>query len=171
MAHPEQRQFFEELRIKFPQFFNNVSVIDCGSLDVNGTLRDFFTNSEYIGVDIVGGYGVDIIKKVSELRFKEEFDTVISGEMLEHDEYWGESLKKMYDMCKKGGLIAISCAGRLRPEHGTIKTGNIWGTSDDYYRNIEPKDITSVLKAELFRESIAKESENGFDTYFWGVKL
>jgi len=170
MAHTAQREFFERVKRLFPESFDNVDVVDFGSLDVNGNLKDLFTNSNYTGVDIVAGRNVDVVSKAHEYNPKTKYDTVVSGEMLEHDEYWQQSLQNMYRLCKKGGLIAISCAGRGRPEHGTRRTdGNEWGTGD-YYMNITPEHIMEVYKSDMFEEWYFEENETAHDTYFYGKK-
>src|SRR5574343_1072721 len=115
MAHKEQKDFFNKVKEKYPNNFKNIKVVDFGSLDVNGSLKDMFDNCEYLGVDIVQGNNVDIVTKAHEFTSDVQYDTVISGEMLEHDEYWKQSLMNMYNVCKQGGLIAISCAGEGRP--------------------------------------------------------
>lgn len=171
MAHQAQKDFFIEVKTKYPDFFNNVKVIDCGSLDVNGSLRDMFTNSDYLGVDIVSGKNVDLVSAIKNLPYENAtFDAVISGEMLEHDESWKESLEKMYKLCKKGGLIAISAAGKDRPEHGTRRTGAIWGTAPDYYMNIEEHHIRSVYTPDMFTESEVRYNPVAKDIYFFGIK-
>lgn len=170
MAHKEQQDFFQSVKDKFPDRFKNVSVIDCGSLDINGSLRDFFENPDYLGVDIAHGRGVDLVCKVHELNLTKKFDVVVSSEMLEHDEHWRESLAKMYDLCRSGGLIVISAAGEGRSEHGTRRTGAIWGTSGDYYMNILEKHIKEVYNPSMFTEmEISHEKKHG-DIYFWGIK-
>ena len=170
MAHYAQKIFFHTVKDKFPNNFKNVKVIDCGSLNVNGSLKDMFSDSEYKGVDIVAGDNVDEVCPIHKLKYKNEFDTVISGEMLEHDEYWKESLLKMFNMCKSKGIIAISCAGKGRKEHGTIRSdGNEWGTGN-YYMNIEPRHIQEIYKENMFIETYYEENDNTKDTYFYGVK-
>lgn len=170
MAHKEQQDFFKSVKEKFPDRFKDVSVIDCGSLDINGSLRDFFENPDYLGVDIAHGRGVDLVSRIHELNLNKKFDVVVSSEMLEHDEYWRESLAKMYDLCKKGGLIVISAAGEGRPEHGTRRTGAIWGTSSDYYMNILESHIKEVYNTSMFEEmEISHERKHG-DIYFYGIK-
>lgn len=52
MAHPEQQVFMLSVKNKFPEKFNNCSVLDVGSLDINGNNRYLFSNYTYIGVDI-----------------------------------------------------------------------------------------------------------------------
>lgn len=171
MSHPEQRDFFVSVKKQYPASFKNVKVIDCGSLDVNGSLKDLFEDSDYTGVDIVqGGRNVDIVSKTHELPFHEEFDTVLSGEMLEHDEYWELSLKKMFDMVKPGGILALSAATDGRPEHGTTRTGAHWGTSHDYYMNINAGHIRSVLKPEWFAHYEISVHKGHSDIFFLGVK-
>ena len=177
MAHREQRDFFKRVQIMFPRSFRDVRVLDCGSLDVNGCLREFFTGKRttYIGVDIVKGPNVNLICKVHELKIPTPlFDTVVSAEMLEHDEFWRESLAQMYKVLKPGGLMAIRCAGPTRHEHGTQRTsrGKLYGTSPDYYRNLSQRDIACALSADDTTFHKFETSGRGTeDTYFWGVKV
>jgi hypothetical protein len=43
MAHPEQQKFFEQLKVLFPDHFSGkINVLEIGSQDINGTVRDFF---------------------------------------------------------------------------------------------------------------------------------
>lgn len=174
MAHIEQKKFFTKVKEKYPENFKKVRVIDCGSLDVNGSLKDLFEDSVYIGVDIANGKNVDVVSKIKDLNYKEKFDTVVSGEMLEHDETWKESLEKMYGMAKPGALIAISCAGEGRPEHGTTKTTGakkIWGTSPDYYMNLTEKHFKEIYKPEMFTDYEFSYNQKSQDQYFFGKKV
>ena len=59
MAHLEQRRFFEQVKTDYPKFFQSVSVLEVGSLDINGSLRDLFQDCNYLGVDVATGKGVD----------------------------------------------------------------------------------------------------------------
>lgn len=170
MAHIQQKEFFNKVKEKYPQYFDGIRVIDFGSLNVNGSLKDLFTNSNYIGVDIVNGDNVDIVSKAHEYKEGNNFDATISGEMLEHDEFWRDSLLNMYNLTRKGGLIAISCAGKDRPEHGTRRSdGMEWGTGD-YYMNIEPHHIREVFKDDMFTDIYFEENQQSKDTYFYGIK-
>jgi len=174
MAHPAQRAFFEKVKKKYPDNFYGVRVIDFGSLDVNGSLKDLFENSEYVGVDIHEGKNVDVISKAHEFDSQFKVDTVVSGEMLEHDEHWLKSLKNMYNQLKSGGLLVFSAAGFSRPEHGTKKTtgdSNLWGTSPDYYKNITVKMIRDEFLPHYQMTDVHIErSPNGDDIYFYGIK-
>ena len=193
MAHPEQRQFFERVKHMHPWSFKDVHVLDCGSLDVNGSLRDLFEGGSYTGIDIVAGRNVDIAVPVHEFGSPNspgfigdtvKFDTIVSGEMLEHDPHWRESLKRMYELLKPRGLLAISCAGPGRPEHGTRRSGTgVWTdpATPDYYLNISQEDIAEVFQFKLHTgvhqgEALFKWWELSGratwpqDTYFWGMK-
>lgn len=89
MAHPQQKEFCLKVKSLFPECFDNVNVLDVGSLDINGNNQYLFTNANYLGLDIGPGPNVDIIKPVHifayQLQYHEYFDVIISTEMLEHD--------------------------------------------------------------------------------------
>jgi SAM-dependent methyltransferase len=177
MAHHQQRKFFTKLRKRFPEKFRYVRVLDCGSLDVNGSLKELFTESEYIGVDIRPGKNVDLVSPVHQLPLEDgAFDTVVSAEMLEHDEHWQASLRRMVALLKPGGLLAISAAGEGRPVHGTDAIPDVdqatYGTSPSYYRNLTPADLHAAFDDamdEHFRVwDIGRHLEH-CDLYFFGV--
>ena len=182
MAHDAQRAFFRRVRAQFPEHFRGVRVLDCGSLNVNGSLREFFDECAYIGIDIRAGRDVDHVTLVHEYRPPHPFDTVVSSEMLEHDEHWEESLQAMLRALRPGGLLALSCAGPDRPEHGTTHAPDtiggpqgdgLWGTSPDYYRTISFWDLNIAFRS-LRRQfaSWGYESHGSpvHDTYFWVIK-
>lgn len=117
--HKEVKRFCQSIKSLHPLHFMQTSVLDCGSLDINGNNRYLFDNCIYMGVDIVEGKNVDIVTRVHDLKIDFQFDCVISTEMLEHDEFYAESLKTMFKLTSPGGLILITAAGYGREEHGT----------------------------------------------------
>lgn len=176
MAHAAQKSFFNTVKDAHYEKFVCTRVLDCGSLNVNGTIRDLFIDPvEYVGIDIVGGPDVDIVASVAEFKDNhfghdgtQPFEVIVSGEMLEHDEFWKEDIQRMIDMLKSGGLLAVSCAGKDRPEHGTRRTGSEWGTNPDYYRNIEALDVEPFR--DQFEEFYVIENTHDKDLYFYGIK-
>lgn len=174
MAHRQQRKFFEVTRKKYPQAFHQVRVVDCGSLDVNGCLRDLFTESEYIGVDVRSGQNVDLVSPIHEVPLPDgAFDTVVSAEMLEHDPYWVESLQRMYALCKPGGWIVLSAAAPGRKEHGTSQhpdAGVTYGVLPAYYRNISAADLRFAFQGLPFAMSKTSAHLKHCDIYFVGQK-
>lgn len=183
MAHKEQRDFFEIVRASMPHLFHGVRALDCGSLDVNGSLRDLFDDTtNYIGVDVRAGRNVHLVSVVHQLPLADGwFDTVVSAEMLEHDPYWDLSLRKMHQLLRVGGLLVISTATHGREEHGTDRIPDIvdgqprnWSANDqNHYRNIDESDVRNAFLGtfeEKFRSYGFGVNEEHHDLYFWGIK-
>jgi SAM-dependent methyltransferase len=174
MAHKEQADFCNFVREKFPEKFNDVSVLDIGSLDINGSNRYLFSGDySYIGVDLGPGKNVDVICRGHEFRRENKFDVVISSECFEHDEFYTLTIKNMYDHLKPGGVFLFTCATTGRPEHGTTRTS----PSDapfvgDYYKNITENDVRDVMDIENIFSEFKFISREIFpqDLYFYGIK-
>ena len=109
MAHPEQSQYFRSVKNRFPGKFTNCSVLDIGSLDINGNNRYLFTNYKYVGVDIGPGKNVDVVSRGHEYKSDTLFDIVISSECFEHDEFWPLTMQNGINLLKSGGLFLWRC--------------------------------------------------------------
>lgn len=170
--HTEPWELFKEVKQMFPEYFEKKKVLEAGSLDVNGSIRGFFTDCWYTGVDVGPGKGVDLVSPIHEVVTPNEFDVVCSTEMLEHDKYWQQSLKQMYDNLKPGGLFIFSCAGPTRQEHGTTRTSPKDSPfTTDYYRNISIEDFESILPlGELFSKGHITYKRGKADLLMWGIK-
>ena len=173
MAHEAQRVFFEAVKGIYPEFFKDQRVLEVGSLNINGTVRDFFENCAYTGIDIGPGPGVDIVISGADYKAPDEsFDIAVSAECFEHNPEWRETFSNMVRLVRPGGLIAFTCAGEGRPEHGTSNSDI--GSSPltvslgwEYYRNLTPEDF-SDLTDEV--DGIFVENSTACDLYFVGVK-
>jgi hypothetical protein len=64
-------------------------VLEFGSLDINGSVRDLFNADIYLGVDLQGGPGVDIVADAMFFDHPIKFDCVVCCEVLEHAKYLG----------------------------------------------------------------------------------
>lgn len=176
MAHAAQRNFFERVKAQFPEYFKGKKVLDCGSLDVNGTLKDLFEECDYTGVDIHPGKNVDVVSLVHELGHKvlsgecdEAYDTIVSAEMLEHDEHHVKSIKRMVEMLKPGGLLVISAAGVGRAPHGIGgEGGEDWSTGNGYYRNVTWEDFYG--EGNKYYDHYVEHNHADHDIYFVAVK-
>ena len=122
MAHKEQSDYIASLKVKFPLAFSGERTLEVGSLNINGTVRNAFTSSEYVGVDVGEGPGVDIVIGGHEYDSSSLFDCCISCECFEHNPFWKETFLNMIRLCKSGGLVVFTCATTGRPEHGTERT-------------------------------------------------
>lgn len=169
MAHQAQILFCRMVKKIYPKYFQNSSVIDVGSLDINGNNQYLFENCSYLGVDIVKGKNVNLVLPIHLLEYPLKFDVVISTEMLEHDRFWMESLRKMYDLLREDGLMVITCAAPGRPEHGTSKhLPESSPKTNDYYRNISEQDFSNILPPSKFKEYNLRIQKD--DLQFYGIK-
>jgi len=173
MAHGSQQSFCESMSCRYPGRFNGCKVLEIGSLNVNGTVRDFFKGCDYTGVDIVEGKDVDVVSLCHELEYEDgSFDTIISAECFEHDPFIKESLSNILRMLKVGGLFVFTCGTTGRPEHGTIRStgpSEIYGPDSTYYKNLVEADFRSISGwDEMFPAGIFTIQSN--DIYFCGVK-
>lgn len=176
MAHREQGEYIAKIKSMFPSFFNGGRVLEVGSLNINGTVRDQFNAKEYVGVDVGEGRGVDVVISGHEYDSEDQFDCCISCECFEHNPHWKETFLNMVRLCKSGGLIVFTCATIGRPEHGTERT-----TPQDspltiakgwhYYKNLTAEDFTSEIDfSRLFTEWAFDDNKQACDLYFYGVK-
>jgi SAM-dependent methyltransferase len=177
MAHYQQNKFIDVVRNAFPDFFKNKRVLEIGSWDVNGNIRNKFINCNYIGVDVSEGKGVDIVCEGQNVDFPTNyFDVVISCECFEHNRYWLETFTNMIRMLKPGGLCLITCATIGRGEHGTKRramdnslTTRIY--SEDYYINLDKSDFTKRMTlSNHFGEHRFFQNIFFLDLYFIGIK-
>ncbi len=151
--HYEVKQYVGRIRESFPSHFNACRVLDVGSRDVNGNIKDmFFADCDYKGLDLIAGDNVDIISSAVNWSSMNPYpyDTIICTEVLEHDYEWEASIAAMIAMLRNGGLLIITAAGPKRPEHGTTATTpeDSPGTTD-YYGNISITDMKRSLKKGL----------------------
>jgi len=92
-------------------------ILEIGSRDVNGSVRQFF-DGQYIGIDAEAGPGVDMVSSAHELHiYAGTFDTVLCLEMLEHDPKPWLTRAEMYRVLKPGGTMVISVPTNGFPEH------------------------------------------------------
>lgn len=176
MSHPQQRHFVNKLKDRLPQYFDSKKALEVGSLDINGSLRDFFSNTDYCGIDVGEGKGVDIVCEGQNYDAPDNtYDVVCSAECFEHNPYWFETFMNMIRLGKNDGLLFFTCATEGRAEHGTSRT-----TSQDspltiqkgweYYKNLTEKDFTSRLDFQQYFSSYHFEvNHETHDLYFWGI--
>lgn len=171
MAHPQQMAFVASLKEKFPDCFVRQSVLEIGSLNLNGSIRPFFEQCSYIGVDVGPGPGVDIVIRGEDLAYSDGFfDVVASTECFEHTEAWPLILAKMIRFSNR--LVFFTCATTGRPEHGT-KRCNPWDsphTAGDYYQNVTEADVREKCDLSQLEDYAFITDDTSHDLYFWGIK-
>ena len=121
--HASSLEKMNSCLIEYSSFFGPEEkyVLDFGSYDVNGTYKDLFNLDawNYTGMDLNNGPNVDLVLEVPH-HWKEikdnSFDLVISGQALEHCEFFWlvfEQIKRIL----KPGRLAFIIAPSSGPEH------------------------------------------------------
>jgi len=90
---------------------NDAVVVDIGSQDVNGSLRQVCpSNARYIGVDFVAGKGVDMVLQDPYcLPFENEsIDVVVSSSCFEHSEMFWLVFTEVLRILKPNGLFYLN---------------------------------------------------------------
>jgi SAM-dependent methyltransferase len=136
--HPGDRELLTELSCTYPNHFVSSRVLELGSLNISGTVRDYFDDKvEYVGIDIVAGPDVDIVVAAKNTVFnKDQFDTLISMSMAEHDPEWQESLAHNFQWLRAGGLFVLS-----------------WGAEGNRHHAPEPWKIVPFKEMKSFLET------------------
>jgi SAM-dependent methyltransferase len=159
-------------------------LLEIGSYDVNGSIRDVVKQSEvgpwlrqYVGADLTAGPGVDVVISGNEISYESSsFDIVMSLECFEHNPFWKETLTNMIRMLKPGGLCIVTCASLGRPEHGTprMEASSSPGTRDvgwNYYHNISLSEFRAQLSnSNAFTSVVLAYGAAWNDLYFVGLK-
>ena len=177
--HQQIADYVEEIKETYPDNFCESTVLEIGSLNINGTVRKLFDNCNYTGVDIMKGPRVDVVCEGQNFDDPDEsFDTVISCECFEHNPYWRETFLNMYRLCKKGGLMLITCATEGRAEHGTRKNAPAASPFTvikgwNYYQNLTDYDFYKSFDLNrMFKEYEFSTIHEDWvhDLRFYGVK-
>ncbi len=100
---------------------STIRVLDLGAADVNGSYRELFANVagvSFMGADLTAGSGVDLVlADPYRIPMPDGFvDVVVSGQMLEHCEFFWLSFAEMVRVLSDDGvLVVIAPSGG--PEH------------------------------------------------------
>lgn len=123
---------------------NNLKIVEIGSQNVNGSLRDHFPNTTYIGVDFVEGNGVDVIlTDPYKLPFdNDSVDMVLCSSVFEHSEMFWVLYLEILRILKPYGLFYLNAPSngdvhrwpvdcwRFYPDSGNALVS--WAKRNDY---------------------------------------
>ena len=176
MAHHNQLMFIAIASRHLRENWAGAKILEIGAHDINGSIRPFFDGSDYTGVDLSEGKGVDLVSSGHELRFPDaSFDLTVSCECFEHNPEWGATFTNMCRMTKPGGIVMFTCASTGRLEHGTIRTTpkSSPGTQAigwDYYKNLKKSDFSRFDLRSIFRSFAFFRNDVSKDLCFIGEK-
>jgi len=117
--HQGNKDWLDHLKNTYPEAFKG-AVLELGSLNLNGSIRPWFAGAKkYVGIDVIGGRGVDIVCNARDTKFeKEEFDTLASFSAFEHDPDWRGSFSHNLPWLKEGGMIFLCWGAEGNLYHG-----------------------------------------------------
>lgn len=177
MSHIQQLNFVSSLAFRYPKHFTNCEVLEVGSLNINGSIRQFFLECNYIGIDVGPGPGVDLVCEGQKYDGDDgSFKTVISCECFEHNPHWVETFSNMHRVCEDNGLIIMTCATTGRREHGTFTCGPndsplTVAKGWNYYRNLTEYDFLEAFDLDsMFSSYCFSVDSKAHDLYFYGFK-
>lgn len=171
MAHIEQQNFIKDCFEIIKDKFDAPQILEIGSYKPNKEydLRNFFPNSNFTGIDLVDGPGVDIVMDGENIgQLNKKFDIIISGECFEHASNWKNIFSKMIEYIKDEGYIIITCASKGRLEHGTRRLKSYSNSlgKHDYYLNLEKKNFFNNFQiTKIFSNYFFYYNINSFDLY------
>ncbi len=171
MAHPEQYAFIAGVKARWPYHFTHSKVLEVGSYNVNGSVRELFSAPTlYIGLDVAPGRDVDVVCSGADYDTDVRFEVTISTECFEHTADWRRILHNMHRLTVPGGLVLFTCAANQRHEHGTPRTSPADSAmATEYYRNLNVKDFEQSLPLLDMFQWYGWEARYN-DLYFYGVK-
>jgi SAM-dependent methyltransferase len=122
-----------------------LAVLEIGSLDVNGGVRDLFDEVvHYHGVDVVDGPGVDEVADAAEWRATRTYDVVVSTEVLEHAPRWRDVITNAWDALAPGGRLIVTCATDPRPPHSAVDGWDL--RPGEWYGNVPSEDVIELVR-------------------------
>jgi SAM-dependent methyltransferase len=175
MAHVQQIRFIDHVKKFLPEFFSSGRILEIGSLDINGSVRSFYQNVDYIGIDVASGQGVDVVSKGESYGgAADSFDAVVSCECMEYNPMFEKTWLNMIRLLKPNGLMLMTCASFGRLQHGTSlnEPGSsplTIGLGQDYYRNLVKEDFEFVRLEKFFANFFFVTDYSSFDLYFVGL--
>lgn len=134
-------------------------VVELGSLDVNGSLRDLF-DCAYTGVDMMDGPGVDVVADAAHVEGLTA-DLVLCCEVLEHTPYPHLIVENARRILSAGGTFVVTCAGTNRSPHG--QHGAKRPVDGEWYRNVKDYELESWLELAGFENRHVERKRQGAD--------
>jgi len=129
--HPEAFEFVHQAVTTNGPF---KSVVEFGSIYINGTVRPLF-DADYTGVDIVAGPGVDVVADVSTYTHPRKVDCVVCCEVLEHTPKGRRIIANAHSLLKAKGALILTAATDPRAPHSAVDGAEV--REGEFYRNVK----------------------------------
>jgi len=175
MAHQQQFRFIGFVKETLPVYFKDKTVLEVGSLNINGSVRDFFIDSIYTGIDVSEGNDVDLVVNGENYAvLANSMDVVISCECFEHNPEYEKTFINMIRVLKRDGLLIMTCATYGRIQHGTSLSNPsdsplTFAKGQDYYKNLTEADFNFLNLRHFFVDYFFVVDYSSHDLYFLGL--
>jgi hypothetical protein len=144
VLHVEAFGFVERLCAERFATFDGLTVVEYGSLDINGSVRGLFPGSRYHGIDLQAGPGVDEVADAISWRASAPADVVVCCEVLEHSPEPGGIVSSAAANLRSGGWLIVTCATDTRAGHSAVDGGPL--RDGEHYGNIDPVSLGRALR-------------------------
>ncbi len=121
-----------------------ISVIEIGSRNINGTVRDLFPRAQWMGLDLQDGFCVDHVCDATKYQPMQRVDLVVCCEVLEHAPDWAELIEAAASWLVPGGRLIVTCAGSGRPQHSAHDGGPL--RPGEHYANITAAELCRSMQ-------------------------
>lgn len=162
-----------KIKPKLPE--NLGRVLEVGSLNINGTARDYFKAVEWIGIDMLDGKDVDFVMNghdiIKQRYWEGKFDAVICMNTFEHDNKFWLSLEGINYALKQGGYLIFAEPTYAFPIHRHPK--DYWRILEDGLREVifegyEIIDIEEVY-SKLIDDPTHRKGKRGINPILCGL--
>ena len=146
------------------------NVIEIGSRNINGSVRQLFTDAEsYLATDICGGQGVDKIVDATDPTALPagSCNTVVCCEVLEHAPVTTIVLSAANWLCP-GGFFIATMATTGRSPHSAVDGGS--PRADEHYENVTADAMLSALEAAGLELLVIDINQSAADLYVLAMK-
>lgn len=143
-------------------------VLEFGSLDINGGVRDAIDTVRYYGIDLQDGPGVHEIADAAIFRSTSRVDLVVCCEVLEHSPNVEGILANAHANLRAGGVLLVTCATAPRAPHSAVDGGPI--RVGEHYANVDPDDLAVTAELVGFYPQVVQVYPERGDLYMRAKK-
>lgn len=173
--HPEAFSYVQNFYQEFYSFYPK-KVVEFGSRDTNGSIRQIFINDlsneihEYLGIDKLSGRGVDLVCDILDWNPDQKYDCVVCCEVLEHMSQSDQFLTvtKAKKALRRDGIFIATMAIEPRKPHSAYDGGPL--RDGEPYENVK----THWLKQTLWNlgfELISYETHKDRGDFYVSARL
>lgn len=143
---------------------SDLFIVEIGSRNINGTVRDLFPGAEYVGVDIEDGKGVDVVADAKDWAPPYAPDVVLCLEVFEHTPLWEDIIDAVAGYIN--GVLIVTCAAQGRKPHSAVDGGEL--RDGEFYRNLTIGELKDAMVSAGFEDVDVRKV--GDDLQARGVK-